>query len=217
MARSSSSAQPRDGRRIRCRRRSAIFRACWLMSIWRSASSPSTTKCRFGSSSGWTSYSSPSLPPRSLFVGAGHSNPWNGEFRLSARQWLWRVVLETCLFVGFGLVFAAGAALLLYFGFRFLAGWRFGLLSFIVGSIVVLLIEVCSAVSESARDAAESYMTRRTTPIPESSPRLEPSTGNAKEFCAAMKSHPRGRSGRGNPCRSAELRGRTGRQNLLNR
>lgn len=101
--------------------------------------------------------------------------------RLSARQWLWRVVLETCLFVGFGLVFAAGAALLLYFGFRFLAGWRFGLLSFIVGSIVVLLIEVCSAVSESARDAAESYMTRRTTPIPESSPRLEPSTGNAKE------------------------------------
>jgi hypothetical protein len=101
--------------------------------------------------------------------------------RLSARQWLWRVVLETCLFVGFGLVFAAGSALLLYFGFRFLAGWRFGLLSFIVGSVVVLLIEVCSAVSESARDAAESYMTRRTTPNPESSPRLEPSTGNAKE------------------------------------
>jgi hypothetical protein len=101
--------------------------------------------------------------------------------RLSARQWLWRVVLETCLFLGFGLVFAAGSALLLYFGFRFLAGWRFGLLSFIVGSIVVLLIEVCSAVSESARDAAESYMTRRTTPNPESSPRLEPSTGNAKE------------------------------------
>jgi CHASE2 domain-containing sensor protein len=101
--------------------------------------------------------------------------------RLSARQWLWRVVLETCLFLGFGLVFAAGSALLLYFGFRFLAGWRFGLLSFIVGSIVVLLIEVCSAVSESARDAAESYMTRRTTPNPESSPRLEPSTGNAEE------------------------------------
>jgi len=101
--------------------------------------------------------------------------------RLSARRWLWRVVLETGLFLGFGLVFAAGSALLLYFGFRFLAGWRFGLLSFIVGSIVVLLIEVCSAVSESARDAAESYMTRRTAPNPESSPRLEPSTGNAKE------------------------------------
>ena len=182
MARSSSSAQPRDGRRIRCRRRSAIFRACWLMSIWRSASSPSTTKCRFGSSSGWTSYSSPSLPPRSLFVGAGHSNRWNGESGCPRDSgfgvWFSR---RACSW-DFGLVFAAGAALLLYFGFRFLAGWRFGLLSFIVGSIVVLLIEVCSAVSESARDAAESYMTRRTTPIPESSPRLEPSTGNAKEF-----------------------------------
>lgn len=103
------------------------------------------------------------------------------EADLSMRQWLSRALLETGLVVGFGAVFAAGSALLLFFGFRFLAGWRFGLLSFLVGAIVVLLIEVCSAVSESARGAAENYMTRRTAPNLESSPQPEPPNASAKE------------------------------------
>jgi CHASE2 domain-containing sensor protein len=99
----------------------------------------------------------------------------------SARQQLWHFLLETGLFVVFGIVFAAICALLLYSGSRLTAGWRFGLLTFVVGSIVALLIEVCSAVSEGARKATEHCMTRRTTPNPESSPRLEPPNASAKE------------------------------------
>jgi len=79
------------------------------------------------------------------------------EGRLSVRQRLSRLFSEATIFVICGVFFALGSAALLASGFRFLAGWRFGILTFIVGSIVVLMIEVCSAVADTAREWAEDY------------------------------------------------------------
>jgi CHASE2 domain-containing sensor protein len=85
------------------------------------------------------------------------------EARLSWRLRLRRVFFEACLVGACGVVFAVGSAALLYFGARFLAGWRFGILSFIVGGIVALMIEICSAVADTARERAEVYCMRRRT------------------------------------------------------
>ncbi len=80
---------------------------------------------------------------------------------LSARQRLWRIFFETCVFAICGLVFAAvSVILLLVFRLGFLAGWRFGILSFFVGTIAGLMIELCSAAADGAREWAERYMTR---------------------------------------------------------
>lgn len=98
---------------------------------------------------------------------------WRPTFRslapgapLPMRQRLRRSIREACVFVGCGLVFALGSAALLYFGARFLAGWRFGILSLIVGAIVGLMIEVCSAIGDSARDWVEDRMARRSLQRP---------------------------------------------------
>ncbi len=83
------------------------------------------------------------------------------EGRLSARQRVSRLFSEAGVFVICGVFFALGSAALLASGFRFLAGWRFGILTFIVGSIVALMIEVCSAVADTARELAEDYYDAR--------------------------------------------------------
>ncbi len=103
------------------------------------------------------------------------------EARLSRRLRLRRVFFEACLVVACGVVFAAGSAALLYFGARFLAGWRFGILSFIVGGIVVLMIEICSAVADTAREWAEDYMTPRAHELPRTPQRQEGSAGSPPE------------------------------------
>jgi CHASE2 domain-containing sensor protein len=83
------------------------------------------------------------------------------EGRLSARQRVSRLFSEAGVFVICGVFFALGSAALLASGFRFLACWRFGILTFIVGSIVALMIEVCSAVADTARELAEDYYDAR--------------------------------------------------------
>ena len=103
------------------------------------------------------------------------------EARLSRRLRLRRVFFEACLVVACGVVFAAGSAALLYFGVRFLAGWRFGILSFIVGGIVVLMIEICSAVADTAREWAEDYMTPRAHELSRRPQRQEGSVGGPPE------------------------------------
>jgi hypothetical protein len=100
--------------------------------------------------------------------------------RLPRRQRLWRLFWEACVIAGCGLLFAVFSWLVSFY-WSFLSGWRFGILTFIVGAIVVLLIEICSAVSDGAGEAVEDLMTRRLAPNPETSPQREPSTGNATE------------------------------------
>ena len=93
---------------------------------------------------------------------------WRPTFRalgvgapLPLRLRLRRSISEAGVFVGCGLLFAAFSAILLAIGARFLAGWRFGILSLIVGAIVGLMIEVCSAIADAMRDFVEGRMTRR--------------------------------------------------------
>jgi CHASE2 domain-containing sensor protein len=112
---------------------------------------------------------------------------WRPKFRalarkgaLSARQRLSRLFSEAGVFVICGLFFALGSAALLASGFRFLAGWRFGVLSFIVGSIVGLMIEICSAVADTAREWAEDCMTPQTHELAKT-PRHEESVGSPPE------------------------------------
>ena len=66
-------------------------------------------------------------------------------------------------------------------GTRFLAGWRFGILSLIVGAIVGLMIEVCSAVGDGTRDLVEDSMTRRSPPRPNAAQQRQASTKRPKE------------------------------------
>jgi CHASE2 domain-containing sensor protein len=113
---------------------------------------------------------------------------WRPTFRslglgapLPMRQRLRRSIREAWVFVGCGLVFAAGSAALLYFGARFLAGWRFGILSLIVGAIVGLMIEVCSAFGDGARDLVESWMTRRSHQLPNAAQQRRASIGSPRE------------------------------------
>jgi CHASE2 domain-containing sensor protein len=103
----------------------------------------------------------------------------SGGARLSLRQRLRRLFLEACVFAGCGLLFAI-ACWLLAQRWNVLAGWRFGLLSFIVGAIVVFLIEVCSAVSEGAKEAMEDFMMWWSVRNPKMLQRREPA-GNATE------------------------------------
>jgi hypothetical protein len=103
------------------------------------------------------------------------------EGRLSARQHLSRLFCEAGVFVTCGVLFAFGSAALLASGFRFLAGWRFGILTFIMGSIVGLMIEVCSAVADTAREWAENYMTPRTQELPKTPQQQEGSVGSPRE------------------------------------
>jgi CHASE2 domain-containing sensor protein len=103
------------------------------------------------------------------------------EGRVSARQRLSRFFSEAGVFVICGVFFALGSAALLASGFRFLAGWRFGILTFIVGSIVVLMIEICSAVADTAREWAEDYMTPRIHELPKTPQQQEGSVGNSPE------------------------------------
>jgi CHASE2 domain-containing sensor protein len=88
---------------------------------------------------------------------------------LPMRLRLRRSISEACVFIGCGIMFAAGSAALLSFGPRFLAGWRFGILSLIVGAVVGLMIEVCSAIGDGARDLVEDRMKRRSHSRPNSS------------------------------------------------
>jgi hypothetical protein len=113
---------------------------------------------------------------------------WRPTFRslalgapLPMRQRLRRSIREAWVFVGCGLVFAAGSAALLYLGARFLAGWRFGILSLIVGAIVGLMIEVCSAFGDGARDLVEGWMTRRSHPRPNAAQQRQASIGSPRE------------------------------------
>ena len=113
---------------------------------------------------------------------------WRPTFRslalgapLPMRQRLRRSIREAWVFVGCGLVLAAGSAALLYLGARFLAGWRFGILSLIVGAIVGLMIEVCSAFGDGARDLVEGWMTRRSHPRPNAAQQRQASIGSPRE------------------------------------
>jgi CHASE2 domain-containing sensor protein len=80
---------------------------------------------------------------------------------LPIRVRLRRSIREAAVFVVCGLVFALISGSLLYRGPNFLAGWRFGILSLIVGAIVGLMIEVCSAIADAMRDFVEGRITRR--------------------------------------------------------
>lgn len=100
--------------------------------------------------------------------------------RLPIRQRLLRLLREASVIAACGLVFA-GASWFLSLRWSVLPGWRFGLLTFIVGTVVVLLIEICSAVSDGTEEAVENLMTRWWAPNPETSPQRESSTGNATE------------------------------------
>jgi len=100
--------------------------------------------------------------------------------RLPMRQRLRRLFREARVIAGCGLFFAS-VSWLLSLRWSVLSGWRFGILTFIVGAIVVLMIEICSVVSDSAGEAVEALMTRRLAPNPKPSPQQGPSTGNATE------------------------------------
>jgi CHASE2 domain-containing sensor protein len=113
---------------------------------------------------------------------------WRPTFRalavgapLPMRLRLRRSISEAGVFVGCGLLFAAFSAILLAIGARFLAGWRFGILSLIVGAIVGLMIEVCSAVGDGMRDFVEDHMTRRSHPRPNTTQQRQASIGSPKE------------------------------------
>jgi len=100
--------------------------------------------------------------------------------RLPMRQRLRRLFREARVIAGCGLFFTS-VSWLLSLRWSVLSGWRFGILTFIVGAIVVLMIEICSVVSDSAGEAVEALMTRRLAPNPKPSPQQEPLTGNAME------------------------------------
>jgi hypothetical protein len=132
------------------------------------------------------------LPLDVVFTGAAAAAAvywcWRPAFRslplgapLPMRLRLRRSIREACVFVGCGLVFAAGSALLLYFGARFLAGWRFGILSLIVGAIAGLMIEVCSAIGDGARDLVEACMARPSHPRPNTAQQRRASIGSPRE------------------------------------
>jgi CHASE2 domain-containing sensor protein len=113
---------------------------------------------------------------------------WRPTFRaldagvpVPLRVRLRRSISEAGVFVGCGLLFATFSALLLANGARFLAGWRFGILSLIVGAIVGLLIEVCSAVGDGVRDLVEDCMMRRSHPRPNGAQQRQASTRSPKE------------------------------------
>jgi CHASE2 domain-containing sensor protein len=103
-----------------------------------------------------------------------------GNARLPMRQRLLRMFRETCVIAGCGFVFAVVSWRLSLHG-SVLSGWRFGILTFVIGTIVVLLIEICSVVSDGTQEAVENLVTRRLAPNPKTSPQPEPSTGNAAE------------------------------------
>jgi CHASE2 domain-containing sensor protein len=113
---------------------------------------------------------------------------WRPTFRalppgapLPMRQRLRRSISEAGVFVGCGLVFAAISAGLLYRGPSFLAGWRFGILSLIVGAIVGLMIEVCSAIADGMRELVEGRMTRRSHLRPNAAQQRRSSIGSPRE------------------------------------
>jgi CHASE2 domain-containing sensor protein len=113
---------------------------------------------------------------------------WRPAFRalgvgapLPLRVRLRRSISEAGVFVGCGILFAAFSAFLLHVGARFLAGWRFGILSLIVGAIVGLLIEVCSAVGDGVRDLVEDCMMRRSHPRPNGAQQRQASIRHPKE------------------------------------
>jgi CHASE2 domain-containing sensor protein len=113
---------------------------------------------------------------------------WRPTFRalplgapLPMRLRLRRSISEAGVFVGCGLFFAAGSAALLSSGARFLAGWRFGILSLIVGAIVGLMIEVCSAIADGMRDWVEDRMTRRSHLHPNTAQQRRASIGSPRE------------------------------------
>ena len=100
--------------------------------------------------------------------------------RLPVRRRLQRVFLEAFVILVCGLLFAV-VSWFLSRHWNVLHGWRFGILLFIVGTIVVLLIEFCSAVADGTEEAVEGYMMRRFPSHPKASRQPEPSTGKATE------------------------------------
>jgi hypothetical protein len=100
--------------------------------------------------------------------------------RLPVQRRLRRVFLEAFVILVCGMLFAI-VSWLLSRHWSVLHGWRFGILSFIIGTIVVLLIEICSAVADGTEEAVEGYMMRRFPPHPKESRQREPSTGKVAE------------------------------------
>ena len=77
---------------------------------------------------------------------------------------MYRLFCEGLVIIIFGIMLAGS---FLFIAREFgdcLAGWRFGMLSFILSAIVVLLIEVIAAVSDTAANAAERLTTKFSKP-----------------------------------------------------
>ena len=101
--------------------------------------------------------------------------------RLPMRRRLQRVFFEAFVILVCGLIFASVSWWLSH-RWNVLHGWRFGILSFVVGTIVVLLIEICSAVADGTEQAVEGLLTRWFPPHPEASRQPGPSTGKVTEL-----------------------------------
>jgi hypothetical protein len=97
------------------------------------------------------------------------------DARLTLQTTIYRLIREGLVIVIVGILFM-GLFLLLTLRFGdFLAGWRFGMLSFILSALVVLLIEVNAAITDAAARLAEAVVMRFCKPrsrLPESKPRL---------------------------------------------
>jgi hypothetical protein len=81
--------------------------------------------------------------------------------RLSLKRRLLRLGRETVVILVCGFVFGLVSWGAIWIFGDIPTGWRFGLLVFAVGAIVVYLIECCSAVASAAEEWAEEFTTAR--------------------------------------------------------
>jgi CHASE2 domain-containing sensor protein len=81
-----------------------------------------------------------------------------GQLSLLAR--VFRLFREGLVIIVFGIMVAGSFLLLARSLGDCLAGWRFGMLSFIIGALVVLLIEVIAAIADAAAKLAEALADR---------------------------------------------------------
>jgi len=79
--------------------------------------------------------------------------------RLHARTRVLRLLKETGIIVMVGTIFAALVVFLTSRGFHFLEGWRFGLLSFTIGALIVLMIELVNLAADAAGEMGETIAT----------------------------------------------------------
>jgi hypothetical protein len=78
-----------------------------------------------------------------------------------------RLMIEGLIIVTFGILLLFLILFILFVYPRFggwLAGWRFGLLSFILSAIVVLSIELIGAIAHATSEFAETIAARFTRP-----------------------------------------------------